>query len=211
MRDTFSSDSIRAAIAERAAWTAKRTTRGSVRDQILDAATTLFYEQGIRAAGVEAIVQRAGVTKVTFYRHFSAKDDLVVAYLDRRAAWERESVELALQMTGNDPAAAFRVIAEAIGVESCAPGFRGCPFINAAAEFPDPDSPVRQAVDRHRRWFLTLGESLLVDLGVREPAEVATELMMLRDGAMVSGYLGDPSRVATALYRAGRAVVQAYR
>ena len=102
----------------------------------------------------------------------------------------------------------FRIIAESIGAESCSPGFRGCPFINAAAEYPDPQHPVRQVVDAHRRWFKHTIEELLEEINISNGGEVADELVMLRDGAMVSGYLSDPRIVANALYNAGRAIIE---
>ena len=101
----------------------------------------------------------------------------------------------------------FRIIAEAIGAESCSPGFRGCPFINAAAEYADPEHAVRRVVDAHRRWFRHTVQDLLDEISVPDSARVADQLVMLRDGAMVSGYLSDPSTVADALYNAGRAVM----
>jgi hypothetical protein len=94
-----------------------------------------------------------------------------------------------------------------IGAESCSPGFRGCPFINAAAEYADPEHPVRRVVDAHRRWFKQLIQDLLDEMNVPDPARVADQLVMLRDGAMVSGYLSDSSIVADALCSAGRAII----
>jgi AcrR family transcriptional regulator len=180
----------------------------SMRERIIDAATQLFYAQGLHAVSAEKIIALVGITKVTFYRHFPSKDDLIVAYLERRAEWERSAVLTVRQMTGDDVPSVFRIIAEAIGAESCSPGFRGCPFINAAAEYPDPRHPIRQVVDAHRRWFKDTIEELLDEIDVPNAAEVADELVMLRDGAMVSGYLSDPRIVASALYNAGRAVIE---
>lgn len=179
-----------------------------MRERIIDAATQLFYAQGIRAVSAEKIIALVGITKVTFYRHFPSKDDLIVAYLQRRAAWERDSILAVRQMVGDDVPSAFRIIAEAIGAESCSPGFRGCPFINAAAEYSDPQHPVRQVVDEHRRWFKRAIEELLIEIDVANASEIADELVMLRDGAMVSGYLSDPHTVARSLYNAGRAIIE---
>ena len=180
----------------------------SVRERVIDAATQLFYAQGIRAVSAEKIIALVGITKVTFYRHFPSKDDLIVAYLERRAEWERNAILTVRQMTGDDVPNVFRIIAESIGAESCSPGFRGCPFINAAAEYPDPQHPVRQVVDAHRRWFKHTIEELLEEINISNGGEVADELVMLRDGAMVSGYLSDPRIVANALYNAGRAIIE---
>jgi len=180
----------------------------SMRERIIDAATQLFYAQGLRAVSAEKIIALVGITKVTFYRHFPSKDDLIVAYLERRAEWERNAILTVRQMTGDDVPSVFRIVAEAIGAESCSPGFRGCPFINAAAEYPDPQHPIRQVVDEHRRWFKRTIEELLNEIDVPDASRVADELVMLRDGAMVSGYLSEPRIVANALYNAGRAVIE---
>lgn len=179
----------------------------SMRARIIEAAAELFYAQGIRAVSAEKIIARVGITKVTFYRHFPTKDDLIVAYLERRARWERDAVEAARQASGDDVREVFRMIAEGIGADSCSPGFRGCPFINAAAEYPDAEHPVRKVVDAHRRWFRGAIEEMLQEIGVTDASDVADQLLMLRDGAMVGGYLGDPQTIARSLYNAGRAVI----
>jgi AcrR family transcriptional regulator len=180
----------------------------SMRERIIEAAADLFYAQGIRAVSAEKIIARVGITKVTFYRHFPTKDDLIVAYLERRARWERDAVEGARQAAGGRVCDVFRMIAEGIGAESCSPGFRGCPFINAAAEYADAEHPVRHVVDAHRRWFKGAVEGMLQEIGVTDVSDVADQLLMLRDGAMVGGYLGDPQTIARSLYNAGRAVIE---
>src|ERR1700689_3677248 len=177
-----------------------------MRERMVEAATALFYAQGLRAVSAEKIIAQVGTTKVTFYRHFPTKDDLIVASLERRAKWERDAIAHARQAAG-DVTDVFRIMAQAIGAESCSPGFRGCPFINAAAEYADPEHPVRRAVDAHRRWFRQLVQDLLDEMGVPHSARVADQLVMLRDGAMVSGYLSDPAIVAEALYNAGLAII----
>jgi AcrR family transcriptional regulator len=180
--------------------------RPPMRERIVEAATELFYAQGLRAVSAEKVIAQVGITKVTFYRYFPTKDDLIVAYLERRAKWERDAIAHVRQAADDVPDA-FRIIAEAIGAESCRPGFRGCPFINAAAEYADPGHPVRRVVDAHRRWFKQAIEDLLDEINVPNSAQAADQLVMLRDGAMVSGYLSDPSTVAAALSNACRAVI----
>jgi AcrR family transcriptional regulator len=179
-----------------------------VRERLLEAASELFYAQGLRAVSADRIIERVGTTKVTFYRHFRTKDDLVVAYLEGRAAIEREAVGGAVARAGGDAEAAFRLMAEGLGAVACSPGFRGCPFINAAAEYPDPDSPVRRVVDQHRGWYRAVFEQLIAPLGLPDQAAVADELMLLRDGAMVAGYLGDPSAAGGSFLRGCQAVIR---
>ncbi|WP_327238438.1 TetR/AcrR family transcriptional regulator [Streptomyces sp. NBC_01317] len=184
-----------------------RTGKPSMRERIIEAATELFYAQGIRAVSAEKIIAKVGITKVTFYRHFPTKDDLIVAYLERRARWERDAVAGARLAAAGDVCEVFRMVAEGIGAESCSPGFRGCPFINAAAEYADAEHPVRQVVDAHRRWFKEAIGEMLEQIGVTDVSGTADQLVMLRDGAMVGGYLGDSRTLARSLYRASRAVV----
>jgi len=182
---------------------------GETRRRILEAASALFYAQGIRATSADRIIEQVGITKVTFYRHFRTKSDLVVAYLEGQAALERSAVERAVE--GADALDALRAIAGDIGAVSCSPGFRGCPFINAAAETPDPDDPVRVVVDRHRRWTRDVFARLAAEAGSADADATAGQLMMLRDGAMVAGYLGDPDEVAETLRTAAVAAVAASR
>lgn len=178
-----------------------------MRERLLEAAAELFYAHGLRAVSVDKVIDLAGTTKVTFYRHFKTKDDLVVAYLEHRAALERDGIGAAIKHGNGDVDATLRVISEAIGTIACAPGFRGCPFINAAAEYPDPGSPIRKAVDAHRRWNKTTFEQLIAPLGITSPAEVADDLMLIRDGAMVAGYLDEPATVAASFLRSSQAVI----
>src|ERR1700753_3915088 len=121
-----------------------------MRERIVEAAAELFYAQGLRAVSAEKIIAQVGITKVTFYRHFPTKDELIVAYLERRAQWGRDGSAQPREAPGDAPGT-FRILAEAIGAESCRPGFRGCPFINAAAEYADPEHPVRLGVHPPRR------------------------------------------------------------
>jgi AcrR family transcriptional regulator len=123
-----------------------------VRERILAAANEHFYAEGIRAVSADRLIAAAGVSKVTFYRHFPSKDDLVLAYLEGRAALERHALEQ-LRGQAGDACGTLLAIARAIADMSCSPGFRGCPFINAAAEFADPVHPARTAVAAHRAWF----------------------------------------------------------
>ena len=179
----------------------------STRERILEAATGLFYAQGLRSVSADKIIERAGITKVTFYRHFRTKDELIVAYLEGQAERERADVAATLTQADGDPDKAIRLFAETVGAVSCAPGFRGCPFINAAAEYADHDHPVRQAVADHRRWFKAALEEMITPLGLAKPTSIADQLVLLRDGAMVNGYLGDPKTVSHSLYHAARAVL----
>ncbi|MFC4138065.1 MULTISPECIES: TetR/AcrR family transcriptional regulator [unclassified Microbacterium] len=181
----------------------------ATRERILQAANELFYAEGIRGSSADRIIAQVGITKVTFYRHFPTKSDLVVAYLQQQGAAERAWFE-SLHTPG-DAEGSLRAIAAGIGTASCSPGFRGCAFINAAAEFSDPADPVRAVVEEHRQWMLDEFAAIAAKADVADPEATARQLMILRDGAMVNGYLGEPTSVATSLTAAFDSVLAAAR
>jgi AcrR family transcriptional regulator len=179
-----------------------------VRERILDAAVELYYSDGIRAVSADKLIAAAHVSKVTFYRHFPTKDDLIAAYVAVRAEDEREAVTAKRAELSDDPAAVLRWYASVVGVAACTPGFRGCPFINAAAEITDPDHPGRTIIREHRAWLTGQVRDVLDQLGIDRAASRAEQIMMLRDGAMVSGYLGlAPEQVADDLTTAARSIM----
>lgn len=181
----------------------------SVRERILGAAVRRFYAEGVRSVSADRIIADAGISKVTFYRHFRTKDDLVVAYLEHAQAAEREQLAAARAAHPGDPAGVLRWYAESLGDASCSPEFRGCAFINAAAEYPDRTHPVRVVVDTRREWLTGQAVELLEEMGVADAPARAEQLMMLRDGAMVAGALGrSPKSVAAAVLAAGRAILR---
>ena len=179
-----------------------------VRERILDAAVELYYSDGIRAVSADKLIAAAHVSKVTFYRHFPTKDDLVAAYLGVRSAQEKEAVLAKRHELPDDPGGVLRWYADLVGQASCSPGFRGCPFINAAAELSADDHPGRAIIRDHRAWLTLQISELLDDLGVGATGTRAEQLMMLRDGAMVSGYLGnEPEEVASRLVAGARTII----
>jgi AcrR family transcriptional regulator len=180
---------------------------GEMRQRLLDAATALFYAEGLRAVSVERVVEVAETTKVTFYRHFASKDDLVVAYLERLAQQEQAGIRGAIERADAKPDRALELIAELLGSAACSPGFRGCAFINAAAEYPDPTSAVRKVVSAHRGAYRALFTDLISPLGLDDADHVAVDLMLLRDGVMVAGYLDDEQSLSGSFLRSSRAVI----
>lgn len=175
------------------------------RERLLRTASRLFYTDGIRAVGMDRLVKEASVTRATCYRHFATKDDIVLAYLGVVDQQIRGAVGAIVAK--HPPVAALRGILDFFGDITCAQGFRGCSFLNAAAEYPDADSPVRHFIAAHRAWLRGTFRSLLVQAGHPEPDQAAGVLVLLRDGAMSGGELDEPTAVRAALHRALRAVL----
>lgn len=180
----------------------------SARRRILDAASSLFYTLGVRAVSADRVIAESAVSKVTFYRHFATKDDLVLAYVDEVAEGERSRYADARSRL--DDAALWQWYIGSVVEAGCLPGFRGCPFINAAAEYADPEHPVRLAVARHRAWVQAELAALAERFGAVDPAFVAQEIHMLRDGALVLAALdGGVERIGPVLEVAGRRLLTA--
>lgn len=157
------------------------------RERLLRTASDLFYREGIHSVGVDRLVTAADVTRATFYRHFPGKEDLVDAYLREEDAYIRGMFAGVADI--DDPRQRLELLIAGLAADIQTRHTRGCPFINASAEYPDPASAVRQTVAGHRGWFRATLERLLADAGAGDPAERAGELVLLRDAAMVGGYL----------------------
>jgi AcrR family transcriptional regulator len=164
------------------------------RQRILDTATALFYGEGVHTVGIDRIIAEAGVAKATFYHHFPAKDDLVRAYLLEQHRQQRQAIE-ALNAKTPTPREALERIFDYMGKVGSSPNYRGCPFINVAAEYPDPEHPVRQAVAEQRAWVRATYRQLLADEGDADPDRTAGILMLLRDGLAVGANLDDPTQI----------------
>ncbi len=178
--------------------TQTRHRESPARRRVLDTATALFYAEGVHAVGIDRIIAEAGVAKATFYHHFPAKDDLVHAYLVEQYALQRRLIDdLCTASADSSPRDLLLRLFTAMAEYGAQQGFRGCPFINAAAEFPDAAHPVRDAVAAHRRWFRTRTTDLLAAAGDPAPDRTAGILMLVRDGLAVGCYLDDPDSVRT--------------
>ncbi|WP_328495106.1 TetR/AcrR family transcriptional regulator [Streptomyces sp. NBC_00414] len=178
--------------------TGKRVSEA--RERLLRTAGQLFYSEGIHTVGVDRLVAESKVTNATFYRHFPSKEDLAVAYIG--------SVDKAIRaqlaaLTATDAPAddILRGIGASLVEQIRSPGYRGCAFLNAAAEFPAPDHPVHRAVVQHREWFLQTITGLFADITDASAEYAGRHFVMLRDGAMSAGYLGDPVLAGATLLR----------
>lgn len=170
------------------------------RSRLLETATRIFYAEGIHAVGIDRIVAEAQITRATLYRHFPGKEDLVLAYLSGVDQAIRGQAD-AITARGLPPAETLQALSEAIAGSLRSPGFRGCAFLNAVAEYPEPAHPVHQAVLAHRQWFLDTATRLLAQIRETDAGPAARHFVMLRDGAMAAGCLFDPALVCETFLR----------
>lgn len=150
------------------------------RERILASAAQLFATQGINATGMEQVAEEAPVSKRTLYAHFRTKSELVVAHLQDLAS---SGATLETVLTREDIPARDRILGLFAPTGVGADPVRGCPFIDAAAEFPDPDSAVHSYAREQKLRMLRLVTTLVTELGCHEPAALAEQLVTLADGA----------------------------
>lgn len=170
----------------------------SARDRIIEVAGRLFYEKGIHQVGINEVIKRSGVARMTLYHHFVSKDALVEAVLDARSLERLSELEAAMARA-RDPRrkllAAFDVLAAHVN----AAGYRGCTFINAAVDRANADDPAHAFAATYKRNLAARFEAIARDAGWSRPARLAMQCLLLWDGAAVEAYLqGDDAPVRAA-------------
>ena len=164
----------------------------SARDRILEAAYGLFSSRGIRAVGTEEVLARAGVSKSTLYRHFRSKDDLVLAFLQRREhRWTREFIEAEARRRGSTPREQLLAIFDVFDEWFHRGDFEGCSFINVLLETADLEDPVGKASAAHLEYIRSVVAALAEEAGVQDPESFAHSWHILMKGAIVAAGEGD--------------------
>jgi AcrR family transcriptional regulator len=175
--------------------------------KILQAASRLFYEQGIRTVGVEAIAEEAGVTKKTLYDCFGSKEGLIVAYLRARDGLWRST--LVKYVNGHDGPEAEKILATfgALREWMRERNLRGCAFINASVELPE-GHPGREVARDQKSWLLDYLEGLAVKAGVEDPAGLAAQVLILHEGACVADSMRSVDRAVERAEQVARVLIE---
>jgi AcrR family transcriptional regulator len=185
--------------------------KSRVRDRIFKTACGLFYRHGIRGVGVDMIASEAGTNKMSFYRAFHSKDELVAEYLrdQEREGWAWWDSIIAPH--AGDPRAQVEALFDSHVARTCQKSSRGCAMANAAAEISDPDHPARVVVEQFKRELRRRFRQLAVDVGAHEAEALGDALMLLFEGSLLTRLTFDsqqgPARNAGA---AARALMRAY-
>ena len=178
---------------------ATQTTGPEAQQHLLRAADELFYREGVRAVGVDAVVERAGVNKMSLYRQFSSKDELVMAYLERKDAQFFGYVEKSFAKHPGEPAKQLQQYFDDLAARASLEDYRGCPFVNVAVEFSDTEHAARQFVFRNKERLLARLTELATAAGADDPEMLANALALLIEGVYA----------ASQTYRAGSGPVLA--
>ncbi len=156
------------------------------RGRLVATAVELFYRHGFNAVGVDRVIEEAGVTKTTFYKHFKSKNDLMVAAVEMRDAWEMDAWQRAARTVGGDEARAqLRALFDVLDVWFNDDDFGGCLFLNVASEFPNPHDPVHRAAAKHKLANWEMVRDLAQRAGDAEPDVFADRYMLAFEGALV--------------------------
>jgi AcrR family transcriptional regulator len=180
-----------------------------VRDRILETASALFYRRGVRAVGVDLVVEEAGVAKTSLYRHFKTKDDLIAAFLEREDEDFWRCWDSVAQRQPTDAKAELEAQLAWIGERVGRANYRGCPQLNVAAEFPDPAHPARAVATAHKNELRRRLKQIAERLHARRPDELASQLALLINGAFVSLQIFSADEATPVLLAASRALIAA--
>lgn len=165
---------------------------GGARDRLIDAAYDLFSQNGVQAVGVDAVLRRSGVARQTLYRHFESKENLVLAFLDRReVVWTRGWLQSEVLRRETDPVSRLLAIFDVFDEWFRAPDFEGCVFINVMLEFPDPADPVNRAGRDQLAKIREFIRGLAGDAGIADPDAFARDWHILMKGSIVAAGEGD--------------------
>jgi AcrR family transcriptional regulator len=155
-------------------------------ERVFDVAADLFYKESIRSVGVETIVKQAGVSKISLYRNFESKDALIVAYLEERNETYWRTLDRLLDKQEGHPRAQLTTLIEYIVDRTTTPGYRGCPFINYEAEFPDTSHPGHRIATANKQRMRDRLAGLVKAIGVRDASRLTDALFLIVEGAYAS-------------------------
>jgi AcrR family transcriptional regulator len=165
----------------------------SARERILATASELFYREGIRAIGVDTVVEQSGVSKTSLYRLFDSKDALITAFAVEKdrlfwAWWDRIEEQHA-----EDPRALLEALLAGIATRIGHSTYRGCPFLNLATEFPDDNHPGRVVAQSNKAEMRARLATIVAKLGVGDPNRAASQIALIINGAYVTGQMAEPA------------------
>jgi AcrR family transcriptional regulator len=183
-------------------------TKITPKDKLLQTAIRLFYEEGYRAIGVDTIAAESGIGKMTLYRHFPSKDDLLLAYLKDRNEGFWNNFE---QVTQDAPTAREKLLAffEFLQNFVQSPMCHGCPFLNLATEYPEKAYVGHQLAIEHKQSVRVRFRQLAKEAGAMKPDILADQLFLLMDGTFMSSRMFGEKNPATHVAEAARILIDA--
>lgn len=166
------------------------------REAILEAACTLFYQQGIHTTSIDAILEKAGVARQSLYLHFSSKDGLIAEFLRVRDERWRGWMRSYIQQASDAPSDQLLAVFDFLAAWFAEPEFNGCAFINTTVEYSDPQHPFRALITHHKQLVQEEILSLCRAAGFTQANTLACHLALLMEGAIVTEQVSSDSQAA---------------
>ena len=168
----------------------------SKRDELVRKALKTFYRDGFGATGMDKLVAETGVSKTSMYKHFRTKDELILAVLRLRDENFRNWLTRRIEQLAKSPKERLLALFDALDEWFAEDTFRSCMFIKASSEYQDPNNPIHAACAEHKRLLLTYIEDVAIKAGGENPALLARQLLLLKEGAIVTAHLQGRGGVA---------------
>lgn len=177
------------------------------RDELVGKALEAFYTNGFHATGMDRLVEQTGISKTSMYKHFRSKEELILAALKLRDEQFRGWLFGRMAAIGKSPREQLLALFDALGEWFDEPGFRGCMFVKAACEFQDADHPIHAQAAAHKRVLLNHFRSLSAAAGASDPDLLARQLLILKEGAVVTAQMQNGTKAAKSAKAAAAALL----
>ena len=181
----------------------------SKRDVLVQRAFKIFYENGFHATGMDMLVKQTGVSKTAMYKHFRTKEDLILAVLRLRDEQFRNWFTRRVEELADTPEEQLLACFEALGEWLAQKDFKGCMFIKASAEFQEDSHPLKAASAEHKRLLFTFLRNIASRTAARDPDLLARQLLILKEGAIVTAHLQGADGVAAETRSAAKTIIDA--
>lgn len=181
----------------------------SKRDELVQRALDSFYSGGFHAIGMDRLAKETGVSKTAIYKHFRSKDDLILATLRLRDEQFRNRLMRRTEALAQAPRDRLLAIFDALGEWFAEPGFKSCMFIKASSEFQTRGEPIHTMSAEHKHLLARYFAKLAQDAGAHQPDELARQLLLIKEGAIVLAHLHEPAAVAQQAKDLARIVIDA--
>lgn len=179
----------------------------SKRDELIEKALGAFYMGGFQAVGMDRLAKETGISKTSMYKHFKTKEDLIVEVLNLRDENFRNWFVRRTEELASTPVERLIAIFDALDEFFHEENFRSCMFIRASSEYPDADHQIYQVSAKHKRLLLAYVIGLAEQAGAKDPGQLARQLMLLKEGAIVTAHMLGPDGVASNSKIAAQALI----
>lgn len=170
--------------------------RANKRDELLQKALSVFYQNGFNATGMDMLVKETGISKTSMYKHFKTKDDLILATLRLRDELFRNTIVRRMEELSDTPKGQILALFDAMGEWFRSEEFRGCMFIKASSEFQNPSHAIRRQSAEHKLLFAEHIQKLLIEAGYNTTDVLTRQLMVLKEGAIIAAHVSQSTTAA---------------